>query len=91
MHSFTHRLLFHRLFSSTLSLHCNMLTLLYPEVWHWHLECNIIVIALITGGENTVALQLIVQHVRDRLHQVKRERERERGRENKETNGKESE
>ena len=55
-----------------------MLTLLYPEVWHWHLECNIIVIALITGGENTVALQLIVQHVRDRLHQVKRERERER-------------
>ena len=63
-----------------------MLTLLYPEVWHWHLECNIIVIALITGGENTVALQLIVQHVRDRLHQVKRERrerERERERERK--------
>ena len=71
-----------------------MLTLLYPEVWHWNLECNIVIALNNRRGKycsfttNSPACEGQVTPGEDR---EERERERERGRENKETNGKESE
>ena len=67
-----------------------MLTLLYPEVWHWHLEYDIIVIALNNRRGKYCSFTTNSPACEGQVAPGEEREEGERGRENEETNGKES-